>query len=344
MGPRTDTTRASALGAPNHGTTHRRAADPIPDRLHDGSRRQGRSASLRKLRDGLRPPLTPATAEQEGWLSGRWLSPGHLGAGRRLAVLRTLEAVVRGDISLRGNVASLRSTAPTPALLNRGGQLRQRRRPLSLSQVGRRQAVLGALAAVMRGDISVRGNVAALRSTAPAPPCLNRGTQLRQRRPRRPLSPCVHPRDLPRDRRDRHAVVLYAFQHCPHGCRGRRHQSLFSRDLPHRQDRPRSSPIAAATYDAARTARACTAEADSRAAHPRGTQPGSTREPPRLFPLPNESPTKTSGARGRRVQIPEPLRGRGSPACSRYRPGERADEHAFERSGQSAVRASNTTE
>ena len=55
-------------------STHRRAADAIPKGLHDAGRHQGRAASLRKLRDGLRPPMTPATAEQLGGLSGRWLS------------------------------------------------------------------------------------------------------------------------------------------------------------------------------------------------------------------------------------------------------------------------------
>ena len=55
-------------------STHRRAADPIPEGLHAGARHQGRRASLR---DGLRPPLTPNTAEQGGWLSDRWFSwPG----------------------------------------------------------------------------------------------------------------------------------------------------------------------------------------------------------------------------------------------------------------------------
>ena len=51
--------------------THRRAADPIAKDLHDAGRHQGRLASLR---DDLRPPLTPTTAAQEGWLSGRRLS------------------------------------------------------------------------------------------------------------------------------------------------------------------------------------------------------------------------------------------------------------------------------
>jgi len=54
-------------------TTHLRAADPIPNDLPAGTRHQGRSASRC---DGLRPPLTPDTAEHQGWLSDRWLSPG----------------------------------------------------------------------------------------------------------------------------------------------------------------------------------------------------------------------------------------------------------------------------
>jgi hypothetical protein len=57
-------------------SAHLRAADPIPKDLHAAARPQGRSASLRMLRDGLRPPLPPNTDEQQGWLSGRWLSPG----------------------------------------------------------------------------------------------------------------------------------------------------------------------------------------------------------------------------------------------------------------------------
>ncbi len=52
---------------------HLRAADPIDDDVHAGARHQARSASRC---DGLRPPLTPDTGEQGGWLSGRWLSPG----------------------------------------------------------------------------------------------------------------------------------------------------------------------------------------------------------------------------------------------------------------------------
>jgi hypothetical protein len=56
--------------------THLRATDPIDKDLHDGARPQGRFASLRMLRDGLRPPLPTDTDEQEGWLSGRWLSRG----------------------------------------------------------------------------------------------------------------------------------------------------------------------------------------------------------------------------------------------------------------------------
>ena len=55
--------------------SHLRAADPIHEDLHDAARHQGRHASLR---DGRRPPLTPDTAEQLGWLSGRWLSPAHV--------------------------------------------------------------------------------------------------------------------------------------------------------------------------------------------------------------------------------------------------------------------------
>ena len=50
-----------------------RAADPTIEDLHAAVRRQGRCASRR---DGLRPPLTPGTDEQVGWLSGRWLSHG----------------------------------------------------------------------------------------------------------------------------------------------------------------------------------------------------------------------------------------------------------------------------
>ena len=42
-------------------STHLRAADPSPDDLHAGARRQGRSASRC---DDLRPPLTPTTTEQ----------------------------------------------------------------------------------------------------------------------------------------------------------------------------------------------------------------------------------------------------------------------------------------
>jgi len=53
--------------------THHRASDPIPNDLHAGARHQGRRASLR---DGLRPPLTPSTVEQAGWLSGRWHHSG----------------------------------------------------------------------------------------------------------------------------------------------------------------------------------------------------------------------------------------------------------------------------
>jgi hypothetical protein len=37
--------------------------DPTSQDLHDSDRHQGRFASLR---DGLRPPLTPITAEQLG--------------------------------------------------------------------------------------------------------------------------------------------------------------------------------------------------------------------------------------------------------------------------------------
>jgi hypothetical protein len=55
------------------GSTHLRAADPLHEYLHAGTRHQGRCASLR---DDLRPPLTPGTDEQEGWLSVRWLSLG----------------------------------------------------------------------------------------------------------------------------------------------------------------------------------------------------------------------------------------------------------------------------
>jgi hypothetical protein len=54
-------------------TTDLRAADPTYEDLHAGARHQGRCASLR---DGLRPPWTPNTAEHEGWLSDRWLSSG----------------------------------------------------------------------------------------------------------------------------------------------------------------------------------------------------------------------------------------------------------------------------
>jgi hypothetical protein len=55
-------------------STDLRAADPTLEDLHAAARRQWRCASLR---DGLWPPLTPDTDEQEGWLSGRWLSHGH---------------------------------------------------------------------------------------------------------------------------------------------------------------------------------------------------------------------------------------------------------------------------
>jgi hypothetical protein len=54
---------------------HLRAADPMAEDLHAAVRPQGRYASLR---DGLRPPLPPDTDEQEGWLSGRWLSHAHV--------------------------------------------------------------------------------------------------------------------------------------------------------------------------------------------------------------------------------------------------------------------------
>ena len=63
----------SETGITARSSTHRRATDPLPNGLHVGTRRPGRSASLR---DDLRPPLTPATAEQQGWLSGRLLSSG----------------------------------------------------------------------------------------------------------------------------------------------------------------------------------------------------------------------------------------------------------------------------
>ena len=49
--------------------THHRASGPILNDLHAGVRHQGRRASLR---DDLRPPWTPDTTEQAGWLSGRW--------------------------------------------------------------------------------------------------------------------------------------------------------------------------------------------------------------------------------------------------------------------------------
>ena len=65
---------------------HHRAADPIPNGLHGTGRHQGHFVSLR---DDLRPPLTPTTAEQLGWLSGRWLSPG-----RGLAAVALVVALV----------------------------------------------------------------------------------------------------------------------------------------------------------------------------------------------------------------------------------------------------------
>ena len=77
--------RQLQAGTNRRNPAHRRAADPIANHLHDAARHQGRTALLR---DGLRPPLTPDTAEQEGWLSGRWLfhaRTGHrndLGWGR----------------------------------------------------------------------------------------------------------------------------------------------------------------------------------------------------------------------------------------------------------------------
>jgi hypothetical protein len=53
--------------------SHIRATDPASNDQLAGNRHQGRYASLR---DDLRPPLTPIAAEQEGWLSGRWLASG----------------------------------------------------------------------------------------------------------------------------------------------------------------------------------------------------------------------------------------------------------------------------